>query len=262
MNQNRNNNNNLGESVLDDIVRVKKILTKEGVPPFHLRSRLLELYGGNHKEIINSLTENSFDFLLPGEKTEIRQPHVNANKEREKTKNALYSRVKKTSEFNNVLHPQPDSCLILTQQTQTGQGKTAIINQFWKKASFDATVSELIQQSSRLVIGANEFIYDRATFVNQSKVRSALSLIKEIDNFIARLYEILNHSPIDNQPLSNISEFPQYAAMTELRCELVGAFCQRVATMYGKPRERADRLILEMSPNYKKELTEKINSHL
>jgi hypothetical protein len=167
-----------------------------------------------------------------------------------------------TPASNPLLDSQPDSRPILVQQNQTGQGKTALVNQFWKRASFDATVSELIQQSSRLVIGANEFIYDRATFVNQSKVRSALGLLKAIDEFIARLAGILNSSPVYNQPLPNLSEFPQYAAMAEIRRDLVDAFCSRVAPMYGKPRERANRLISEMPLNYQIELTERINSQL
>lgn len=201
------------------------------------------------------------DMTCPRGDIEIRQ-HVNTREEREKTRNALYSRVKQTPESNRLLDSQPDSSPILVQQTQNGKGKTEIVNQFWKKASFDATVSELIQQSSRLVIGANEFIYDRATFVNQSKVRSALGLIKDIDKFIAKLTGILNSSPVDDQPLPNLSEFPQYAAMAEIRRDLVDAFCSRVAPMYGKPRERANRLISEMPLNYQIELTEKINSHL
>lgn len=266
-NQKRNNNSSAKSTLerqLEDMTSHQDDLKKK-------KGIAVALLGKSFTEMSLSLTEDDLMAMrriagIPTPSTnqsrEIQQLRVNVNEEREKTRNALYSRVKQTPESNSILEARPDSSPILVQQSQTGQGKTAIVKQFWKQASFDAISSELIQQSSRLVIGANEFIYDRATFVNQSKVRSALGLIKDIDEFIAKLTGILNSSPVDGQPLPNLSEFPQYAAMSEVRRDLVDAFCSRVAPMYGKPRERADRLILEMPRNYQIELTEKINNQL
>lgn len=141
-----------------------------------------------------------------------------------------------------------------------GKGKTVIVDEhmknaaiaeeFVKRAQVYHDTAEVIQISSQLVDEVNRFVEDKATFMNQDKVKSVIMLIKKIER---SLFVLCDYLKINRPAVFGIewkSGNLQADTMMAMRMHVVSEFLIRLRRMTGTPRRRADRIISELGEPY------------
>lgn len=127
----------------------------------------------------------------------------------------------------------------------SGTGKTQAIKDCLSQHSSEILFSDYYKIKAK----GDAFLEDKASFLNQTKVRDILKLIQELDPFIIRSADFLGQPhPVISPENKDCSE--GIAALIDFRFRISNSFRQRIRAMHGTPKRRAEKIISELKPEY------------